>query len=341
MSSASDRRARLQSSAPPDQHVVPADGRQARIRRRRNRKAAESSPPVEASASPLPPRTPPDSGEKSLRERRAERRRRRLRRQGIDPDRPDTRVRPMGVVWVSWRWLSGGLTIILLVVLYVLLFSELFYIDSMAVGGEHYLTREQIFQLSGLANKHLFWVDPDKVEEELKAHPSISDARVFIGWPPNMVSIFVTEREPAIIWEVRGGERSELGLAPFRVWVDVNGTVIMNVREDRGDLVRVVDYTSDEPLGIGSQVDRSVIAGALQLKNMFPNIETLQYDPVKGLGYTDGRGWTAWFGTGTDMEMKTKVYDKIVRQNYPEIQFLEVNVSNPDHPYFVNRFPTE
>jgi hypothetical protein len=156
-----------------------------------------------------------------------------------------------------------------------------------------------------------------------------------------MVSIFVTEREPAAIWEVRGPEREALGLEPFRVWVDVNGTVIMNVREDRDDLVRIVDSSSEDPLGVGSKVDRTVIAGALQLKALFPDIDHLEYDPVKGLGYEDGRNWIVWFGTGTNMEMKSKVYDTIVRVNYPNIQFLEVDVSDPDHPYFVDRFPVE
>src|SRR5690606_17498483 len=154
-----------------------------------------------------------------------ERRRQKLRRAGQDPHRPEARVRPMGVVWISWRWLSGTLIILLAIVLYVMLFSDIFVIDSMAVGGVRYLSREQIFEASGLANKHLFWVDPRKIEAQLEQNPSIASAQVFTGWPPNMVSIYITERDPALIWEQ----------GDFRVWVDVNG-IVMFQREEREDL---------------------------------------------------------------------------------------------------------
>jgi cell division septal protein FtsQ len=316
----------------PTKRVKPADGRQARLRRKKVSQEAkveivsENAIPL----SPIPDRAAPKPKNPSLRERRAERHENRLRKEGVKPHRPETRVRPKGVVWISWRWFSAGLIVILLVTLYAMLFSDLFYIDSMAVGGVRYLTREQIFESSGLANKHLFWVKPDEVEAHLEDNPTIVDAQVYVGWPPNMVSIFITERDPAIIWEQ----------GDFRVWVDVNG-IIMFQREEREDLVRVVYQSPTEPLDVGKQIDRNIIAGALQLKAMFPSIERLLYDPVKGLGYEDGRNWIVWFGTGTNMQIKAKVYDTIVRVNYPSIQFREVDVSDPDHPVFVDRFPTE
>ena len=314
-----------------EKHVVPADGRRARQKRGEKRREARqtTSVPTEVEAAPLPDRKPVKPAKKSLRERRQERRRRRLRREGIDPDRPESRVRPMGVVWISWRWLSGSLTVMLLVVLYMLLATDLFYIESMAVGGERYLTREQIFQASGVANKHLFWVDPAEVEAKLEENPSIADAQVYVGWPPNMISVLITERNPVMTWQQ----------GDFRVWVDANG-IVMFQREERRDLVLVNYVASDEPLGAGATIDRNIIAGALQLKSMFSNIDELLYDDIKGLGFEDGRGWTVWFGTGTNMQMKVAVYDRIVLAN-PDTLFREIDVSDHDHPVFVERFPTE
>jgi len=73
----------------------------------------------------------------------------------------------------------------------------------------------------------------------------------------------------------------------------------------------------------------------LQLRSLFPNIEVLRYHPHKGLGYQDGRGWEVWFGIGTDMPEKILIYEAIVANLQARgIQPGEVDVSNPDAPYY-------
>ncbi len=316
-----------------DGHAAPATGRWAKRRRKSLRK--EAPPPVydeEAlpNATPLPSREKPKKAKrKSLRQRRRERHLERLRREGLDPDRPEERVRPIGVIWISWRWFSGALSIMLLVVMFVMLYSDVFIIDSIAVGGQNYIPREEIFKDSGLVNKHLFWVDPEEVEAQLEESSAIADAQVYLGWPPNMVSIVITEREPALVWQE--GE--------IRVWVDVNGTIMFQ-REARSDLLLIKNTDEDYHFDPTQPLDREIIAGALQLKSMYPNIESLNYNRRKGLGYEDGRNWMVWFGVGTNMEIKAKVYDKIVIEN-TGVAFREIDVSDPDHPYFNVRFPTE
>ncbi len=122
------------------------------------------------------------------------------------------------------------------------------------------------------------------------------------------------------------------------MWVDING-IVMFQRQERDDLLRVVHLGIDEePLGVGSTVDREVIAGALQLQRKLPSIKVFLYDPVKGLGFRDERNWRAWFGVGTDMDRRMLVYEQIIRTNYPAIQFSEIDVSDADYPYFVSRF---
>lgn len=339
---------RTRSAASPDGHVLKAPGRNARRRRseahresrvqrqetRSSIRAANDIRPAQPSRMFFSVGAKAESKPASLSQRRSARQREHLRRQGLDPARPEARVRPQGVVWVSWRWFSGVLTLTLLGVLYAMLGTNVFVVNSVAVGGEKYLTAEQIFEASGVANRHLFWVDRLDVQQRLKSNPSVSDAQVYVGWPPNMVSIVISEREPALIWQQ--GE--------FRYWVDVNG-IVMFQREERAELLRIVNTAENaETLGAGSTIDREVIAGALQLKAKFPIIEELKYDPVKGLGYediADGRNWTVWFGVGTNMEMKVRVYDAIVAAYFPAIQFLEVDVSDPDHPSFIDRYPAD
>jgi cell division septal protein FtsQ len=314
-----------------DEHAVAAPGRKAR---RQRRQARQQAPKEDDGATEYGLAAIAENEAKpkrlTLGQRRQMRRRERLRRKGIAPDRPEVRVRPKGVVWVSWRWLSGMLTLTLIVTLYAMLNANVFMVDSIAVGEVRYLTRAQVFENADVFEKNLFQIDPTEVEERLESNPSIADAQVFIGWPPNMVSISVIERDPALIWEQAG----------FEVWVDING-IVMFPRQERQDLVRVVNQSETVPiLGAGSRLDREHIAGALQLQQQFPTIDVLLYDDIKGLGYRDGgpgRNWIVWFGTGTNMDLKVAMYETIVQQNFPNIQFSEIDVSDPDYPTYVIR----
>ena len=242
-------------------------------------------------------------------------------------------------VYVSWRWFSAFIVLALLSVLYLFFTRDFFYIHEIYVGGTKYLTPGKIFERSGLANEHIFWVDPAAVEAKLEEDTSIANASVAVGWPPNMVQITITEREPALIWE-QGG---------LRVWLDVRGRV-MALRRDDPALVRVVVEKPsrvthigdcplqgmDEVLGPGSCIDTDIVAGALQFKALYPNVDEMVYDPAKGLGYHDGRGWVLWFGNGTDIVTKMDVYQQIVNMILADRKHpIEVNVADPDAPYYV------
>lgn len=226
---------------------------------------------------------------------------------------------------VNWRIFSGMIAASLSLILALFFALDVFYIHSIAVGGLRYTTKEEVFALANIANLHVFWVDPDEVRRNILRSPTIADAQVVVGWPPNMVQIVIQEREPAVVWEQAG----------VAVWVDIQGRV-MRQREDRPDLVRVVvDSSVEGPLGPNVAVPLDAVTGALQLKSLRPNIDVLRYNPYKGLGYQDGNGWEGWFGTGTDMPMKLVVYETLVRNLMTRgIQPREVNVVNPDAPFY-------
>ncbi len=272
----------------------------------------------------------------------AERRRLRRLKRAVNQNALPPVVVPRGMplhIYVSTRWFSALIVAALLVVLYLFLTRDVFFINVIYVGGTHYLSSGEIFQRSGLAKMHIFWVDPPDVEKRLEADPAIANANVEIGWPPNMVQITITEREPALIWEQSGQ----------RVWVDVGGRV-MQLRQDLPYLARVVvekpsPYVHpgpcslqgmDEVLGPGSCIDADIVAGALQFKALYPDVDEMVYDPTKGLGYHDGRGWVLWFGNGTDIQTKMAINDAIVKQVYVEQgkQLIEVNVADPEASYY-------
>ena len=270
----------------------------------------------------------------------SERRRQRRLKQASDSNTVPPTATPRGEgerIFISMRWFSGALVLALLVILF--LFSrDFFFISEIYVGGTHYLTPEEIFERSGVANMHLFWVDSTAIESKLKSDPAIADAVVEVGWPPNMVQITITEREPALIWEQTGQ----------RVWVDVSGQV-MYLRTNLPDLPRVVvekpskdphasrcpTMGMDQVLGPGSCIDSDIIAGALQFKALYPNVTEMVYDPARGLGFHEGDGWTLWFGDGTDITTKMIEQQVIQKKVVAEgKRLVEINVSNPDAPYY-------
>ncbi|MBZ0293600.1 MAG: FtsQ-type POTRA domain-containing protein [Anaerolineae bacterium] len=239
-------------------------------------------------------------------------------------ERPLVQHGVRGRVFVGWRVFSGLIIVSLLLVLFLFFSADAFYIHSIAVGGLEYLTKEEVFALSDIANLHVFWVDPEAVRQNILRSPTVADARVTVGWPPRMVQIIVQERQPALVWEQSG----------VATWIDVQGRV-MQQREDRPDLLRISDYVTEGPLAPNTKLDTRIISGALQLRSMFPTIDLLRYHPNKGLGYQDGRGWEVWFGIGTDMPEKILVYDAIVANLLSRnIQPTEINVANPDAPYY-------
>jgi hypothetical protein len=139
-----------------------------------------------------------------------------------------------------------------------------------------------------------------------------------------MVQIVIQEREPAVVWVQSG----------LPTWVDIQGRV-MSQREDRPDLLQILSDVQDGPLGQNVQLGVDIISGALQLKALNPAMTTVRYNPTKGLGYQDQRGWLAWFGVGTDMPVKISVYNAMVNNLMSRgIQATEINIVNPDAPFY-------
>jgi hypothetical protein len=82
-------------------------------------------------------------------------------------------------------------------------------------------------------------------------------------------------------------------------------------------------------------VPAPVLKGALQLRQLRPNIEKLYYRPPGGLSYQDGRGWRAYFGTGEDMHQKLVVYETLVEDLISKgLRPEYISVSNQFKPYY-------
>jgi cell division septal protein FtsQ len=232
----------------------------------------------------------------------------------------------------NWRFISGGLVIGLIALGVFVFTSPIFFVTQVEVGGVRYVPADEIFTNSGTAGVHIQQIVPDEVRERVLASPSLASARVILQWPARVI-ILVRERQPALVWEQRGEH----------YWVDVNGN-LMVLRTELPNLVRVVNEGEAIPFscpGPGCPEDGrvtinpDVVLGAQQLKTLRSNIDMLYYDPVRGLSYQDGRGWRGYFGTGTNMDLKLKIYETLVDNLQRRvITPVYIDVSNPDAPFY-------
>lgn len=229
----------------------------------------------------------------------------------------------------SWRVVSALIVLSMLALLVLFFNTNAFYVHSVAVGGVRTLSKEEVFALSGVADYHLFWVNPREVQANLQRSPSVARAEVRLAWPPQMVQIVIAEREPVLVWEQAGAA----------VWIDAQGQV-MQQREDRPELIRVsYEGLASNPLGVNDSVSTDVVAGALQLRDLAPQITTLRYSQDYGLGYRDPRGWDVWFGIGSDMPNRFLIYNALVenlqsRGIVPNV----ISVADPEAAYYAVLF---
>lgn len=234
----------------------------------------------------------------------------------------------------GWRWVSGLTSLFIGIALAIVLTSEAFYVAQIEVGGLRTVPAEEIFAESGVADYHIFWIDPEKVATAVAAAPGVATASVRVYWPSRVI-IQVTEREPALEWE-QGGTR---------YWVDVRGN-LMPLRQDLPNLIRIISEGQAIPVGCPGpdcpgdesgrvSIERAVVEGALQLKTRRPDFELLYYDPINGLSFDDERGWRAFFGVGADMGRKFLIYEAIVADLQGRgLQPQYVDVSNAQAPVY-------
>jgi hypothetical protein len=156
------------------------------------------------------------------------------------------------------------------------------------------------------------------------------DVKVYL---PNHVYVTINERVPVIFWQQGEGY----------TWIDAQGVAF----RPRGVATGLVSVSgaADPPLGTASVEDPTVpppfmqtelVDAILALAPSVPAGSTLVYDPKDGLGWTDSRGWKAFFGTSAyDMLLKVRVYESLVdslmsRGKSPML----INVAYPDAPFY-------
>ena len=225
-----------------------------------------------------------------------------------------------------WRVLSALVFLMLSAILVLIFTSDSFYVRSIEVRGLTHQTRQEIFAFSDIADYHIFWLDPKLIRASILRSPSVADASVELGWPPDMITVHVEERQPAILWSEAGKD----------VWVDLQGRV-MPARAELPGLLRVtVDAGASGGASMDRQeLDKDTVLGALQMQEILPEGTSLDYNSVHGLGWTNHKGWQIWVGSGAGMSEKIRIYeflfDNLIARG---IEVEELNIANPDAPFY-------
>jgi cell division septal protein FtsQ len=228
--------------------------------------------------------------------------------------------------FTRWRAVSALIVLMFGAVLVLIFTTGIFYVRSIHVRGLKFLTTEEVFAFADVANYHLFWLDTEVVRDNILRSSSVADVSVELGWPPDMINIKIEERQPAIIWSESSVD----------MWVDLQGRM-MTARIDLPDLMRINATLGafDEPLTDGQQLDNDIVFGALQMQELLPEVVSLNYDSIHGLGWTNSNGWQVWMGSGTGMSEKVTIYHTLVQNLIARsIQPGVINVANPDAPFY-------
>ena len=190
------------------------------------------------------------------------------------------------------------------------------------------MTREEVFAYSELAEYHMFWLDPVEIRKNVLRSASVADIAVEVGWPPDLVTLMIQERQPALVWSDAGDE----------TWIDIQGRVMQARAEMPGLLhVNLIRDGGDQPLPNAEDFTNDMVLGALRLREILPEGDHLDFHPVHGLGWTNEQGWQVWMGTDTAavMDEKIKIYYVLVENlNSRAIDVAELNIANPDAPFY-------
>jgi cell division septal protein FtsQ len=210
--------------------------------------------------------------------------------------------------------------------------DEDFYLTIIPVEGTVSIPPIRVVEASGLGGIHAFAADPQLAAKKVAELPGVIAASVTLEWP-NQASIQIVEDSPVAVWREGGRQYWITGkgsLVP--VGVGVPGLLLIE-----SELLPVAsDESIDEEKAVMAFVPEAVLRGALQLRELRPNIDVLYYRPSTGLSYQDGRGWRVHFGSGTDMQQKLVVYETIVEELLAREQTPSyISVSNQTRPYYL------
>ncbi len=247
--------------------------------------------------------------------------------------RTAVRTPSLAIPQLGTRWLSGLATALLVFVLYTLWTSSTFAISNPELHGNQRLSAAEIDAALHLVGQPIFKAVPAQIAANLHTDfPDLASIRVHVGIPNRLV-IDLTERVPVLAWTEKGAT----------TWIDANGiafpargTVQGLIPVAATDTPPLVETDPATPLFARPYIDPAMVKAMMTLYPFIPQGVSMTYDPTYGMGWQDARGWSVYFGQGTnDIQMKMKVYQAIVNTLTQQgIQPTLISVEYLDAPFY-------
>ncbi len=197
---------------------------------------------------------------------------------------------------------------------------DLFYIFEPDVVGLQNLPKEEVIRASGVTGYNVFFVDAGSVERALSRLPEIKSVKVIPGLP-NLLSIQITEREPAVVWQ-RGADK---------YWVDSDG-IAFRPHGTIPDLatIRDLDQAAVKP---GQKINTKALVAYGAVRTALPDAPRLfEWSAARGLAFTDERGWKIYLGDENGMTGKVVKFRALVQQlveQKEQVKFIDLGKGDP------------
>ena len=233
---------------------------------------------------------------------------------------------------LGWRLLSFILSAVLGTVLYLAFNLPQLRVTAAQVVGNQIVTPLDINSVLNISGQPVFMLTPADLEIRLRLnYPELAFVRVTVSLP-NLVTVDVRERKPAIRWEQGGGY----------TWVAEDGVAF----RPRGEMIGLISVVAEsappvagavaDPLSPAPFISVDMVQALKGLAGHVPPGQSILYDARMGFGWNDPRGWRAYFGaTPNDIELKMRVYESMVESlTQRGIRPALINVTYPTAPYY-------
>ncbi|OGO39417.1 MAG: hypothetical protein A2W35_13355 [Chloroflexi bacterium RBG_16_57_11] len=268
---------------------------------------------------------------------------RRLYNISLNTQGAEMRLPALPRLGLSWRLASLLMLVILGGILYYFWTAPEFQVSEAKISGLQRLTRGDVNKALALSGVPVFTLNPGQIQNDLvESFPEFSQVSVQTDLPNTLV-ITVTERVPVLIWRQDGSSklvdlegmtfpaRDEAALSAYPV-IEAAGDppVLPGTDElfasDPATPVALDKFLTDNlalglPLkGEATQfLSPETVTALLKIVDQAPNGAQVIYEPVRGFGWLDRRGWKVFLGDVSQGDMaqidaKLQLYRAILEQ---------------------------
>lgn len=213
--------------------------------------------------------------------------------------RPRTPARSEARARVSWR-MALPLALILGILLWLVADGRWYLMGEnlQVIGTDSGSLTREVALASDLLGWHGFLLRPEAAEALiLEKVPGVLTAQAICQRFPADCVIQVEERTPHLTWITGAGT----------YWVDRNGTLFAAL-QPRTDLPTVRGPLPD---AAGKVVPPAILEGLAALAELPIDGDVLEYDPARGLVWTDPEGRRVAFGEGPEMAARWQMYQAL------------------------------